>query len=57
MSELTEFKNFTKVLTRASSEIIKTYFRTGVSVESKSDNSPVTIADKKAEEVMREFKY
>ena len=55
MSELTEFKNFTKVLTRASSEIIKTYFRTGVSVESKSDNSPVTIADKKAEEVMREL--
>jgi myo-inositol-1(or 4)-monophosphatase len=55
MSELTEFKNFTKVLTRASSEIIKTYFRTKVSVESKSDNSPVTIADKKAEEVMREL--
>ena len=36
-------------------EIIKEYFRTGVSVESKSDNSPVTIADKKAEEVMREL--
>ena len=55
MSELTEFKNFTKILTRASSEIIKTYFRTKVSVESKSDHSPVTIADKKAEEVIREL--
>ena len=55
MSELTEFKNFTKILTRASSEIIKTYFRTKVSVESKSDDSPVTIADKKAEEVMRKL--
>jgi histidinol phosphatase-like enzyme (inositol monophosphatase family) len=55
MSELTEFKNFTKILTRASSEIIETYFRTKVSVESKSDDSPVTIADKKAEEVMREL--
>jgi myo-inositol-1(or 4)-monophosphatase len=55
MSELTEFKNFCKILTHASSEIIKTYFRTGVSVESKSDNSPVTIADKKAEDVMREL--
>ncbi|MGB5530762.1 MAG: histidinol-phosphatase [Ignavibacteriaceae bacterium] len=55
MSELTEFKNFSKILTRASSGIIKTYFGTKVSVESKLDNSPVTIADKKAEEVMREL--
>ena len=55
MNELTGFKNFSKILVQASSEIIKTYFRTGVSVESKSDNSPVTIADKKAEEIMREL--
>jgi histidinol phosphatase-like enzyme (inositol monophosphatase family) len=54
MSELTEFKNFSKILAQASSEIIKMHFRTGVSVESKSDDSPVTIADKKAEEAMRE---
>jgi inositol-phosphate phosphatase/L-galactose 1-phosphate phosphatase/histidinol-phosphatase len=52
MSELTEFKNFSKILAQASSEIIKMHFRTGVSVESKSDDSPVTIADKKAEEAM-----
>lgn len=55
MNKLSEFKNFSKILTQASSKIIKTYFRTGISIESKSDNSPVTIADKKAEEVMREL--
>ena len=55
MIELSEFKNFSKLLAQSSAEIIKMYFRTGVSVESKDDNSPVTIADKKAEEVMREL--
>jgi len=55
MNELTEYKKFSKVLADASADIIKKYFRTGVSVESKTDNSPVTIADKKAEEVMREL--
>ncbi len=53
MNELTEFKNFSKKLAQSSAEIIKKYFRTEISVESKSDNSPVTLADKKAEEVMR----
>ena len=52
---LIEHKNFCKVLAQASADVIKKYFRTGVSVESKADNSPVTIADKKAEEVMREL--
>lgn len=55
MNGLIELKSFCKILTQASSEIIKTYFRTGVSVESKSDNSPVTIADRKAEDVMRDL--
>lgn len=55
MNELTEYKNFCKVLARASAEVIRKYFRTGISVESKDDDSPVTIADKKAEEVMREL--
>jgi myo-inositol-1(or 4)-monophosphatase len=55
MTELIEYKNFCKVLAQASAEIIKNYFRTGISVESKMDNSPVTIADRKAEEVMREL--
>ncbi len=55
MNELTEYKNFCKVLAQTSAKVIKKYFRTGISVESKADNSPVTIADKKAEEVMREL--
>ena len=55
MNELIEYKNFCKVLAMASAEVIRRYFRTGISVESKSDNSPVTIADKKAEEIMREL--
>jgi myo-inositol-1(or 4)-monophosphatase len=55
MNELVEYKNFCKVLAKASAEIIQKYFKTGISVESKYDNSPVTIADKKAEEIMREL--
>jgi histidinol phosphatase-like enzyme (inositol monophosphatase family) len=55
MNELIEYKNFCKVLAQASAEIIKNYFRTGISVESKLDDSPVTIADRKAEEIMREL--
>jgi len=55
MNELTEYKKFSKVLADVSADIIKKYFRSGVSVESKADNSPVTVADKKAEEVMREL--
>jgi histidinol phosphatase-like enzyme (inositol monophosphatase family) len=50
-----ELVDFTKQLASASGDIINTYFRTGVSIETKSDESPVTIADKKAEEVMREM--
>jgi histidinol phosphatase-like enzyme (inositol monophosphatase family) len=55
MNELTEYKNFSKLLADTSAEIIKKHFRTGVSVESKADDSPVTIADKKAEELMRKL--
>ncbi|MBK9097547.1 MAG: histidinol-phosphatase [bacterium] len=55
MSELTEFKNFCSELANISAGIIKQYFRTGITVESKADKSPVTIADKKAEEAMREL--
>lgn len=55
MSELSEYKNFCKVLAEASANVIGKYFRTEISVELKNDNSPVTIADKKAEQVMREL--
>ncbi len=50
---LEELNSFLKLLALESSIIIKKYFRTSVSVESKSDFSPVTIADRLAEERMR----
>jgi myo-inositol-1(or 4)-monophosphatase len=50
-----EFKEFSRVLADKSGQIIKSYFRSNVHVDTKSDQSPVTIADKKAEEVMREL--
>lgn len=37
----------------ASGEVIRPYFRTGLGVEDKSDESPVTAADRKAEQVLR----
>lgn len=52
---ITEFKNFSKLLADESGKIINSYFRTKVSVDAKADNSPVTIADKKAEEKIREL--
>jgi myo-inositol-1(or 4)-monophosphatase len=49
-----EFQKFAKHLTAISSKVIKKYFRSEITVDQKGDNSPVTIADKKAEELMRE---
>jgi myo-inositol-1(or 4)-monophosphatase len=46
---------FVNYLSEESGKIIKNYFRTDLLVESKSDASPVTIADKKAEEKLREL--
>ena len=54
MQDYFEFQKFAKHLSDISGEVIKKYFRTQVSVGMKQDNSPVTIADKKAEELMRE---
>jgi myo-inositol-1(or 4)-monophosphatase len=52
---LEEVTSFFRLLANESSTIIKRYFRTSINVESKSDLSPVTIADKFAEEKMREL--
>ena len=54
VDNLTEFKKFAQHLSKLSGKIIKEHFRTKINVENKADNSPVTIADKKAEETMRE---
>jgi myo-inositol-1(or 4)-monophosphatase len=55
MKELKEFKNFCSVLANRSASIIRKYFRSEFTVQSKADKSPVTIADQKSEEVMREM--
>ncbi len=52
-NSLSELKLFAKHLADLSGSVISSYFRTHVSVDSKADSSPVTIADKKAEELMR----
>jgi len=52
---MTELKKFSKFLADESGKIIRNYFRTHVPVDSKADESPVTIADKTAEEKMREL--
>jgi len=54
MDDIERFKLFAKHLAEASGTVISSYFRTPVSIDSKADSSPVTIADKKAEEIMRE---
>lgn len=55
MKELEQFKLFAAQLAKESGAIIRSYFRTSIAVDSKSDSSPVTIADKKAEDKMREI--
>lgn len=50
-----ELKEFVLMLAIESGKIIRSYFRNEISIEFKADSSPVTIADKKAEEIMREM--
>ena len=55
MHELNELRQFCKRLADESGKIIKHYWRSSFTIENKPDSSPVTIADKKAEEFMREM--
>ncbi len=48
-----EITPFLKILTDESASVIRKYFRAFINVETKTDLSPVTIADKLAEEKMR----
>lgn len=50
-----ELKSFCRMLAVESGKIISSYFRSEINIERKKDSSPVTIADKKAEELMREL--
>lgn len=44
---------FTARLAGESAQVIRRYFRNGYAVELKDDESPVTVADRQAEEIMR----
>jgi fructose-1,6-bisphosphatase/inositol monophosphatase family enzyme len=52
---MNEFVEFARHLADASARIIQQHYRTGVAVDLKPDQSPVTIADQKAEAIMREL--
>ena len=47
------FQAFISHLAQKSSQIIRKYYLTDFTIEKKADHSPVTIADKIAEEEMR----
>jgi len=51
---MSEFVNFCHILTDISGPIIRSYFRTHLTVEDKPDNSPVTLADRAVERAIRE---
>lgn len=55
MDFLKEFQPFCKLLADKSAEIIRQNFRKSIEFEQKSDLSPVTIADKQSEEIMRDL--
>lgn len=53
LAERREFLPFLHELAAVSSAVIRRYYLEGTTIETKADNSPVTAADKRAEEVMR----
>ena len=56
MSPYQDRLEFALLMSSAAAEVILQYYQSGgLSVESKSDDSPVTIADKSAEKLMREM--
>ncbi len=55
LSNIDEFSDFSIHLADESEKIIKKYFRTSLDVDSKEDQSPVTIADKEVELKIREI--
>ena len=52
---MSEYLKFAHELADASGKVIRKYFRTKMTVEDKADNSPVTVADRLTETIMREM--
>lgn len=55
MDSRNEWIEFSQELAQASGEIIRRYFRSPISVETKADSTPLTIADQEAERYMRDL--
>jgi histidinol-phosphatase len=55
MTERGEYLEFALRLADAAGAVIRKYYRAALAVESKADASPVTIADREAEQVLREM--
>ena len=51
---INEFVNFANLLADLASKTSMQYFRKKIEVENKEDESPVTIADKEAEQIIRD---
>jgi histidinol phosphatase-like enzyme (inositol monophosphatase family) len=54
-NNLNEFISFANILADEAEKVIKKYFRKKIKIESKNDESPVTIADKETELKIREL--
>lgn len=54
MNKLTDYLNFAHELADVAREVTLSYFRQGVAIENKADDSPVTIADKQTEQLLRD---
>ncbi len=52
---MNQFLTFTQELAEASGELIRKYFRTPLAVDAKNDQTPVTVADRRAELLLREM--
>jgi len=52
---MSEYVKFAHELADASGEVIKKYFRSNLEIEDKTDKSPVTVADRLAESVLRKM--
>ena len=52
---MSDYLKFANELADASGKVIRKYFRTKMTVEDKADESPVTVADRQTETVMREM--
>lgn len=54
-AEEREFLPFVEELAAAAGQVVRSYFLTGVEAQAKADASPVTVADREAEQAMREL--